>query len=130
MERLKLLKLMTLEKRRLLADLSFCFKLLNGFADSPLRLRHLLLVQDYPGTRGHNFKLRCNKFSTDIAKYSFCNRIVKPWHALPNEIVNPNIVSRFNALTLYVNCWGQVVYGCWPKDLEPTSTSGHIRSNH
>ena len=28
------------------------------------------------------------------------------------------------------NVLGQVVYGCWPNDLEPTSTSGHIRSNH
>ena len=49
MERLRHLKLMILER------LTFCFKLLNGFADSPLR--HLLLVQDYPGTRGHSFKL-------------------------------------------------------------------------
>ena len=87
---------MTLERRRLLADLTFCFKLLNGFADSPLR--HLLLVQDYSGTRGHSFKLRCSKFSTDVAKYSFCNRIVKPWNALPNEVVNSNTISRFNAL--------------------------------
>ena len=97
MERLILLKLMTLEKRRLLADLTFCFKLINGFADSPLR--HLLLVHDYPGTRGHNFKLRRNKFSTDIAKYSFCNMIVKPWNALPNELMNSNTnTSHFNAL--------------------------------
>ena len=95
MERLRHLKLMTLERRRLLADLTFCFKLLNGFADSPLR--HLLLVQDYPGTRGHSFKLRCSKFSTDVAKYSFYNRIVKPWNALPNEVVNSNTISRFNA---------------------------------
>ena len=96
MERLRHLKLMTLERRRLLADLTFCFKLLNGFADSPLR--HLLLVQEYSGTRGHSFKLRCSKFSTDVTKYSFCNRIVKPWNALPNEVVNSNTISRFNAL--------------------------------
>ena len=96
MERLRHLKLVTLERRRLLADLTFCFKLLNGFADSPLR--HLLLVQEYSGTRGHSFKLRCSKFSTDVAKYSFCNRIVKPWNALPNEVVNSNKISRFNAL--------------------------------
>ena len=37
MERLRHLKLMTLERCRLLACLTFCFKLLNGFADSPLK---------------------------------------------------------------------------------------------
>ena len=95
MERLKLLELMTLEKRHLLADLTFCFKLLSDFTDSPLW--HILLIQDCPGARGHDFKLRCNTFSTHIAKYSFRNRIIKPWNALPNEIVNSNTVSRFNA---------------------------------
>ena len=96
MERLRHLKLMTLERRHLVADLTFCFKLLNSSADSPLK--HLLFVQDYPGRRGHSFKLRCNKFSTDVAKYYFCNRIVKPWNVVPNEIVNSNTISRFNAL--------------------------------
>ena len=98
MERLKHLKLMTLERRRLLADLALCYKLLNGLVDSPF-LRHLLPIQEYASTRGHNFKLRYNRFSRDITKFSFCNRIVRPWNALPSEIVNSGTISRFNALT-------------------------------
>ena len=95
MERLKLINLFNLEKRRLLTDLTLCFKI-NGFVNSSLQ--HSLLARDYTSMTWHNFKFRCSKFSTNSVKYSFCNRTVRPWNALLIEIVNKSAFSRFNAL--------------------------------
>lgn len=58
MEKLKHLKLMTTEKPRLLSDLTFSNKLLNGFATRPALPRQL---------REGSLKLQCSKFLADIS---------------------------------------------------------------
>ena len=53
MQRLKLLKLPSLEKRRLLADLTLCFKIKNHLIHTTIPL----ISSNYSRTRGHNHKL-------------------------------------------------------------------------
>ena len=54
--RLGLLKLQTLEHRRLLLDLCLCYKILHGIISTDLAQGFHL--SGYPSTRGHCYKLR------------------------------------------------------------------------
>lgn len=95
LQRLKTLKLPTLEKRRLLADLTLCYKLQNGFIHS--NISTTLIRSTYTRTRGHNHKLRTRKSRCEISKHFFSNRIVRSWNSLPAHIVNSSTTNRFNS---------------------------------
>ena len=99
MQRLKLLKLPSLEKRRLLADLSLCFKIKNHLIHTTIPL----ISSNYYRTRGHNHKLTTGKFRCETSKHFFCNRIVKPWNSLPADIVNCTTLTRFNSAIRQLN---------------------------
>ena len=93
MQRLKLLKLPSLEKRRSLADLSLCFKIKNHLIHTTIPL----ISSNYYRTRGHNHKLTTGKFRCETSKHFFCNHIVKPWNSSPADIVNSTTLTRFNS---------------------------------
>ena len=99
MQRLKLLKLPSLEKGRLLADLSLCFKIKNHLIHTTIPL----ISSNCYRTRGHNHKLTTGKFRCETSKHFFCNRIVKPWNSLPVDIVNSSTLTRFNSAILQLN---------------------------
>ena len=46
-------------------------------------------------TRGHNMKLHKSRFSMDVGKFSFVNRIVDEWNALPQEAIDSASVNLF-----------------------------------
>ena len=71
MEKLRLLNLPTLEKRRLWVDLSLCFKLRRGLLNCTASFS--LIPSTYSRTRGHNFKLRTGKIRCEATKNFFCN---------------------------------------------------------
>ena len=54
--------------------------------------------------RGHSLKLYKNRFSTNIGKFSFENRVVDEWNDLTEEIISSSTVNSFkNKLDLHFN---------------------------
>jgi ribonuclease P/MRP protein subunit RPP40 len=99
-ERLINLHLPTLKFRRLRGDMIEVYKILSGVYD--VHVCPTLLRSEEVRTRGNCLKLKTNRTKYDIRKYSFCNRIVKVWNSLPDEIVAVDSVNCFkNKLDLY-----------------------------
>ena len=94
--RLSVLGLKTLEQRRLITDLCFCYKSLNGMTDSSLISR--LKRANYEKTRGHSYKLMLGLYRTDNARFLITERVVAAWNSLPHDIVTSSNYSRFKSL--------------------------------
>ena len=94
-ERLKLCGLTTLETRRLRGDLIETFKIVKGFSN--LHVIDFFSFHDTVSrpTRGHNMKLYKRRVSMDVGKFSFANRIVDEWNALPQEAIDSTCVNMF-----------------------------------
>ena len=50
------------------------------------------------GTRGHNRKLSKESYRLNIREYSFSQRIVNTWNALPPYIINAKDTDTFKRL--------------------------------
>jgi hypothetical protein len=83
-DRLKKVGMVTLEKRRMRADLIQTYKIVYGVDN--------VKMSDYfefnEGiTRNNGLKLKKKLFKTNNYKFSFCNRIINTWNNLPSNIV-------------------------------------------
>ena len=96
-DRLKTLKLPSLELRRLWADLLFCFKIIHGHVAGPMERYGLKFVTHKREGRGHNLKLCSELGRIDARLHYFGARVVKPWNALPVETVNATSVNVFKS---------------------------------
>ena len=85
-ERLRTLKLPSLEYRRIRGDMIEVFKILNKHYD-PLTTNSLLTLDTSSNTRGHALKLKKVSFNSTKFKYFFTNRVVNLWNKLPDQIV-------------------------------------------
>ena len=94
-ERLSLLRLESLELRRLKADLIMCFKILKGFTNIDPRE---FFTPSTCNTRGHSMKLYYPDSRVLARQNFFSVRVVQVWNTLPNEIVSANCVSAFKSL--------------------------------
>ena len=74
-DRLLNLDLQTLERRRLVYDLVFCYKILHGLCEVSLPVE-----LSCSNTRGNNLKLAKHLCYNDVRKYFFDNRIVYAWN--------------------------------------------------
>ena len=84
-DRLRLLKLRSLEERRLLLDLIFCFNTLHGFNN--LNPSDIGFVVSSLSTRGNSLKLSIlHSNVTPRANFISC-RIAPVWNYLPDEVV-------------------------------------------
>ena len=92
-ERLKLLKVDSLEVIRLKADLALTFSILHGLVDVDHRL--FFSVRGNERTRGHPLKLEVMQTRLDCTKYFFVNRVVKVWNDLPEVVVMASSVHNF-----------------------------------
>ena len=95
-DRLRILRLTTLETRRMRADLLEVYKILHKIDtvnEETLFLRYENLER--PRTRGHNQKLFKKGFSHDAAKFSFGNRIISSWNALPSTVIESGSYLTF-----------------------------------
>jgi ribonuclease P/MRP protein subunit RPP40 len=92
-DRLKILKLPTLEYRRLRGDMIQTYKLLHGLDD--IDFKEFMDLNNNNRTRGHSLKLKYKAPKLDIRKHSFSvRRIVKEWTSLQEDIVSaPNLHS-------------------------------------
>ena len=93
LDRLKLLKLETLELRRLKADLILVYKIINGLVD--LNFDDFFKLSSCTMTRGHSLRLVLPKVRLDVRKYFFSTRIVQLWNNLPETVVTAVSVSGF-----------------------------------
>lgn len=91
-ERLILLGITTLERRRIRADMLEVFKILKGLegirGDSFFKIR-------CSKTRGHSMKLYKERVNKDVLKYSFGNRVIDTWNSLPEEVIKSNSINSF-----------------------------------
>ena len=95
-DRLKALDLFSLKGRRLRHDL---IKFWSVFRDHEGDNGLLELFERAPlvGTRGHKFKLRVPRCSTDVASRFFVARTVRIWNGLPSDVVDKTGLSSFKA---------------------------------
>ena len=94
-ERLRFLKLPSLEYRRLRGDLIEVYKITHDIYDTvttaSLFSRH---SKEY-FIRQHNYKLNKISFKTNMFKYFFTNRVVDVWNKLTHDIVNAKTINDF-----------------------------------
>ena len=88
--RLELVKLDSLETRRIHSDLLFFYKL--NFGKTSIDITSYRFTHSY---RGHSKTLFLHFSAKDKRKYFWINRIVPYWNSLPNEIVNCNSLLAF-----------------------------------
>ena len=101
-DRLKLLNLPTLKYRRMRGDMIDAFKIINEIYDAAVLP---VLTRNFDSrTRGNSFKLRVNRCTYDLRKYSFCNRIISVWNSLDDYVVtSPSVNSFKNNLDKFWN---------------------------
>ena len=95
-ERLKLLKLKSLEHRRLIADLVTCYNIIHNKIE--ITNDHILELSNTTQLRGNPFKLKHPKIKNNIQKHFFSNRIINSWNSLPITIVTAANVNIFKKL--------------------------------
>jgi len=96
-KRLAKLNIVTLEKRRLLADLLLCYKLVTGVYDKPIENYGLCLVNDKRKTRSHDLQLSFNKCRIDSRLHFFGPRVAKVWNSLTGDVVRSSSVQIFKS---------------------------------
>ena len=93
-DRLKKLKLPTLQQRRERGDLIAIYRALKGKDKVD---KDDLFVRDSRDTRGHDMKLKKTTCRRDIKKYSFPNRSIEIWNKLNETVVNARNIHEFKA---------------------------------
>ena len=107
-ERLKLLGLTTLSKRRIRGDLIETFKILTD-REKLNKNDFFQLADQQHGLRGHTLKLFKKRCHTTIRANSFSMRVVDEWNALPQEVV----------AATSVNCFKNRLDRFWSLDMRP-----------
>ena len=98
LDRLKTLKLETLEYRRLKQDLVLVYKILNSLID--VRNGNMFKVSQTSNSynlRRHSIYLESQKQTTVLRQHYFSSRIVNTWNRLPNSIVTSKTLSIFKS---------------------------------
>ena len=91
--RLKELKLWSLEDRRTRADLIEVFKITHGL--SSLSLDIFFVLDTESRTRGHPWKLKKRRINTDLRQHFFSERIINCWNKLDSATVCVTTVNSF-----------------------------------
>lgn len=106
-ERLKELKLTTMETRRIRGDLIQVFRMIKGIDKVDTKS---FFTINKSTLRGHSVKLYKNRFHTDLGKYLFRNRVVTEWNGLNDDIISSTCVNSFkNKLDRYLKiCRGYI----------------------
>ena len=93
-ERLRKLRLPSLEFRRFRGDLIEVFKLTHNIYD-PLTTQSLLSSSLITFTRNNSYKLQKKHTNTTQYLNFFTNRVIDSWNKLPSRIVSAETVNSF-----------------------------------
>ena len=97
-ERLKSMKLPTLQYRRYRGDMIETYKLAHGLYDTNVS-KELLKFQSNTARghnlRGHQFMIEKECYRKDVRKFSFKCRVANQWNNLPETIVNAPSLNTF-----------------------------------
>ena len=94
-DRLKRLKLFSLERRRLRGDLIEVFKYSLDPNSSPVG--HLFTLRRNTGLRGHSLTLAKVRSRLLVRHHFFANRVVNSWNKLPATVVLSTSVDSFKS---------------------------------
>ena len=92
-ERLNKCGLITLTKRRARGDLIQVFKTLKGI--DRIDYRKFFTLKGINKTRGHDCRVEKGRFTLDIRKHFFTQRVVNAWNELPQSVVDSTNVNEF-----------------------------------
>ena len=93
MERLHRLNLWTLEERRIHADLIEVYKMINGITS--VKFESFFEFDSYSRTWDHSYKLKKNRFNTELRQHFFTERIVNIWNKLDEQTVTASSLNCF-----------------------------------
>ena len=93
-QRLKTLKLPSLEYRRIRGDLIEIYKMVTGLYDKETTWT-LFTVMPQSNTRGHPYKLVKPYVKTAKFAHFFTNRIINIWNDLPDRVVLAGTVNSY-----------------------------------
>ena len=98
--RLKKSGLMLLKQRRVRGDLIKVFKMLKGF--DKMDSSKFFKLSEKEATRGHSYKLKKSRCSSERRRNFFSQRVVNSLNHLPQEVVNAETIDCFkNRLDKY-----------------------------
>jgi len=92
---------MSLEYRRQIADLLWCYKIVFNVVDICIDAFFCFNTCTY--TRGHAYKLYKSRPLTSIRKNFSSERIINVWNALPGDVVDFSSLSRFRGSILKID---------------------------
>lgn len=106
-QRMSLLGIKSLQYRRIISDLSFCFNLIKGQLDLDAT-KFLTLKGSNSLTRGHPLHIVKQHVRTDTRKFFFTNRVITCWNSLPDALLDSGTIASFKrglrSLDLTVYC--------------------------
>ena len=94
-ERLRTMKLPTLQYRRYRGDMIELYKMTHDLYDKNAIRKFLNFRSSH--SRGHQFNLFKHSFKKDLRKYSFKCRTTEQWNNLPDLIVNAPSMNSFKS---------------------------------
>jgi len=93
-QRLQILNLTSLEKRRVRGDLIEVFKIVTG-REKVEATAFFDFASSTHNLRGHKYKMYVNRSRTEIRRNFFSQRVVKHWNQLPSNVVEAESVNSF-----------------------------------
>ena len=100
-QRLKQLKLDSLELRRLRFDLILTYKIIFGLCD--IDVSKLFTLRTDSRTRGHSYKILVENGEINSRKNFFVNRVTPVWNNLPIDIIKFESLAQFKRSLLNVS---------------------------
>ena len=92
-DRLKNLKMYSLQYRRIRGDMIEVYKLMNGLVNSDPAA--FFTSAPHEATRGHHQKLYKQRSNTVLRRNSFSQRVVESWNSLPTSVISSSSITSF-----------------------------------